>query len=421
MGAQEEINQNKGVKSQNFVIFAIHIRYKINFQAIKMQKIKVRYSAVALFATLIFSIFLSSCQSSRVKISGRFVGGNSSMAYLEEIAAGGGVIVDSMELSSAGEFIFDFEAADHNHKLYNIVYDWSAIPVFAAAGDNIKFNSVGNIAKNYTVEGSEETELMRQFYQNYINGVSAMDKIALEYASESLSDEQRSELAKAYSAEHTRIKREQLEFIISNKSTLAAVYALYQRLPNDSFLFNGRSDVIYYRTVVEALEESYPDSPYIKSIQADINQFELYSALENNIEEVNYPDLEINDMYGEAQKLSELDGKVILLDFWSTQISASNVNNAELKELYADLNDDGFEIYQVAIDTSKSTWINAIQSQGLPWISVCDLRGGNSSALTLYNVAALPANFLISREGSIVASNIYGDELERRIKAELAK
>ncbi len=421
MEAREEINRNKGVKYQKIVIFAINIRYKINFQAIKMQKIKVRYSAIALVATLVFSIFLSSCQSNRVKISGRFVGGNGSMAYLEEIAAEGGVIIDSMELSAAGEFLFDFEAADHNHKLYNVVYDWSAIPVFAAAGDHIKFNSVGNIAKNYTVEGSDETELMRQFYQNYINGVSAMDKIAMEYASESLSDDQRAELAKAYSAEHTRIKREQLEFIITNASSLAAVYALYQRLPNDSYLFNGRTDVIYYRTVVEALEQSYPDSPYIKSIQADINNFELYSALTNNLVEINYPDLEINDMYGEAQKLSQLDGKVVLLDFWSTQISVSNVNNAGLKELYEELGDDGFEVYQVAIDTSKSTWINAIQSQGLPWISVCDLRGSGSSALTLYNVSALPANFLISREGNIVASNIYGDDLEQLIKAELAK
>lgn len=386
-----------------------------------MQKIKVRYSAVALVATIISSMFLSSCQSNKVKISGRFIGGNSSMAYLEEISLEGGMIIDSVELSSAGEFIFNLEAKDEHHKLYNIVYDWSAIPVFAAAGDNIKFNSVGNIAKNYTVEGSDESELMRQFYQNYIDGISSMDKIAMSYASESISEEERAELAKAYSAEHTRIKREQLEFIISNKANLAAVYALYQRLPNDSYLFNGRSDVIYYRTVAEALQESYPESPYIKSIQADINQFELYSTLESSLVEVNYPDLEINDMYGEAQKLSQLDGKVILLDFWSTQIGASNVNNAELKELYAEYKDDGFEIYQVAIETSKSTWINAIQSQGLPWISVCDFKGSSSIALSLYNITSLPANLLISKEGVIVGGALYGAELEKGIKAELAK
>lgn len=383
-----------------------------------MQKINVKYNIVALFATV---ILMSSCQSGKVKISGRFVGGESSVAYLEEIAQEGGVIIDSVELSKSGEFRFEITAKDKHHKLYNVVYDWSTIPLFAASGENIKLNSVGNIAKNYTVEGSTESELVRQFYQNYLRGISVLDKIAMEYAAENISENERQELARSYSSEYNRIKREQLEFIISNKSSLAAVYALYQRLPNDSYLFNGRSDVIYYRTVAEGLEETYPESPYRKSIQADIDEVDAYNELMNRVEEVSYPDLEINDMFGNPQKLSDLDGKVILLDFWSAQIGSSNRNNVNLKEIYADLNDDGFEVYQVAIDTSKSTWINAVQSQGLPWISVSDLKGNYSPSLTFYNVSKLPSNFLISKAGEIVANNIYGDELQKQIKTELKK
>lgn len=219
-----------------------------------MQKINVKYNIVALFATV---ILMSSCQSDKVKISGRFVGGESSVAYLEEIAQEGGVIIDSVELSKSGEFRFEIAAKDKHHKLYNVVYDWSTIPLFAASGENIKLNSVGNIAKNYTVEGSEESELVRQFYQNYLRGINVLDKIAVEYGAEKITEDERQELARSYSSEYNRIKREQLEFIISNKSSLAAVYALYQRLPNDSYLFNGRSDVIYYRTIVHAVNDEY--------------------------------------------------------------------------------------------------------------------------------------------------------------------
>ena len=75
----------------------------------------------------------------------------------------------------------------------------------------------------------------------------------------------------------------------------------------------------------------------------------------------------------------------------------------------------GFEVYQVAIDTSKPLWINAVQEQQLPWISVSDLRGRGSSALGLYNVQKLPANFLIDKEGSIVARDIYGKSLEEKL------
>ncbi len=387
-----------------------------------MQKIKVRYNVASLSVVILIATLLSSCKSDTIKISGRFIGGDSAVAYLEEISSSqGGSIVDSVALNGSGEFVFTLKAKDNHHKLYNVVYDWSTIPIFVAAGDNVKLNSVGNVAKNYTVDGSEESELVRGFYQNYIKGISALDKIALQYAEESLTDEQRLELAKEYSAEYNRIKREQLEFIITNKSSLAAVYALYQRLPNDSYLFTGKNDVIYYRTVVEALEERYADSPYRKSIQADINEFDAIYKIQNSIETRGYPDLELSDMYGDKQKLSEKEGKVILLDFWSAQIGSSNRNNAELKEIYAEYKDQGFDIYQVAIDNSKSTWINSIQEQAIPWTTVSDLRGNQSQTLSLYNITAIPSNFIINKEGDIIARDIYGSKLLEMIREEVAK
>ncbi len=386
-----------------------------------MQKIRVKYSVVALSAAIIFVTLLSSCQSNRVKISGRFIGGSSSVAYLEEISSAGGVIIDSAQLNPNGEFLFELRTADHYHKLYNVVFDWSTIPLFVAGGDNIKLSSVGNIAKNYTVEGSDESELVRSFYQNYIKGIAALDVIALEYGREELSEEQRGELARQYSAEYTQIKRAQLEFIIQNKSNLAAVYALYQRLPNDSYLFTGKNDVIYYRTVAEALEENYAESPYRKSIIAEIEAFDAINRITLNVEERGYPDLDLSDMYGNRQRLSSLEGNVILLDFWSAQLGSSNRYNTYLKELYADYKARGFEVYQVGIDDSKSTWINAIQEQSLPWISVSDLRGNRSSALTLYNVTALPSNFIIGRSGDVVARDVYGQNLLDLIEEELSK
>ncbi|MFI3316393.1 MAG: TlpA disulfide reductase family protein [Rikenellaceae bacterium] len=386
-----------------------------------MHKINIRYNVAAASVAMVFATLLIGCQSSSMKISGRFVGGDSSVAYLEELTSFEGAIIDSAVLNSNGEFIFNIKAKDHHHRLYNIVYDWSTIPVFAAPGDHVKLNSVGNIAKNYTVEGSEESEKIRDFYQKYIVGIAALDKIAMEYGRQDISDDRREELVVEYSAQHNQIKREQLEFIITNKASLAAVYALYQRLPNDSYLFNGRSDAIYYRTVAEALAENYPDSPYLKSVEAQIADFDAYNSLVDNIEVRGYPDLELADVFGTKQNLSSLDGKVILLDFWSAQLGGSNRNNAELKEVYADLKEQGFEIYQVAIDSSKSTWINAVHEQSLPWISVSDLKGNRSQVLTTYNITALPTNFLISRQGEIVARDLHGDELESRIKAELAK
>ena len=204
---------------------------------------------------------------------------------------------------------------------------------------------------------------------------------------------------------------------MEHKEHLAAVYALSQRLPGDRNLFNGDSDVVYYRTVAEAIEKSYPRSPYLASLNAEIARMDALMTLGSVIAEAGYPDLVMNDMYGREVRLSSLEGKVVLVDFWSAELGNSNVLNAELKQIHARYKDSpkGFEVYQVAVDTNKPLWIAAVQEQRLPWISVSDLLGRTSPALGLYNVRKLPANFLIDSEGTVVARDLYGRTLEQKL------
>ena len=120
-------------------------------------------------------------------------------------------------------------------------------------------------------------------------------------------------------------------------------------------------------------------------------------------------------MFGKKVKLSSIRDKVVLLDFWSAAAPESRLLNAELMQLYRKYAGQGFEVYQVALDESKPLWITAVQEQKLPWISVCDFQGANSPAVRLYNVTSLPANFLIDREGRIVARNLTESQLDARL------
>ncbi len=370
-----------------------------------------------LFVTLTAAVVLCGCQSSKVKISGRFVGCDAKTIYLEQVSPLSQTLIDSATLDAQGGYRFSLKGVAHTPSLYNIVYDGQRIPLLLSGGDRVTLGSVGSIVRNYTVEGSGESELLRQFYQAFVTGAQQLDNIAAQFAKQGLTEEERKTLVKEYTTEYYRIRREQLRFIIENKSSLAAVYALYQRLPGDTYLFNGDSDVVYYRTVAEAVEQQYPDSPYLQSLLAEIARMDARISLTSQITETGYPDLELQDIYGKKIRLSSLAGKVVLLDFWSAELGNSNVYNAELKETYRKYADapTAFEVYQVAIDTSKPLWITAVQEQQLPWVSVSDLRGRASSALTLYNVQKLPANFLIDKQGSIVAKNIYGRSLEEKL------
>ncbi|WP_295938899.1 TlpA disulfide reductase family protein [uncultured Alistipes sp.] len=375
-----------------------------------------------LFVSLTAAVMLCACQSSKVKISGRFVGNDAKNVYLEQVTSSVQSVIDSTALDKDGSYRFELKGVAKSPSLYNVIYNGERIPLFLQGGDRLILNSVGSVVRNYTVEGSKESELLRQFYQAFITGAQRLDNIASQFAKTNLTEENRKTLVKEYTAEYYRIRREQLRFIIENKASLAAVYALYQRLPGDTYLFNGDSDVVYFRTVAEALEQTYPDSPYLQTLLTEIARMDARISLSSRISEAGYPDLELSDIYGKKVRLSSLTGKVVLLDFWSAELGNSNTLNAELKETYKKYAEapTSFEVYQVAADTSKPLWINAVQEQQLPWISVSDLRGKTSTALRLYNVQKLPANFLIDKEGVIVAKDIYGKSLDQKL-AELTR
>ena len=366
--------------------------------------------------TLAAALLLCGCRSTNVRISGRFAGNDIKTVYLEQITPLTQTVIDSAALDAEGSYRFVLKSAPHSPALFNLICNGERIPLFLAAGDRIEVSAVGNVVRNYTVEGSEESELLRRFYQAFVSGAQELDKMALRISGDLTADE-RTELMKEYTAVYRRIRREQLQFIIEHKASLAAIYALYQRLPGDTYLFNGDTDVVYYRTVAEAIEQSYPESPYLQSLLAEIARMDARVNLSSNITELGFPDLEMTDIYGKKVRLSSLTGKVVLVDFWSAELGNSNALNAELKEIYAKYAaaNTPLEVYQIAVDTSKALWITTVQEQQLPWISVSDLRGQASPALGMYNVQKLPANFLIDKEGTLIARDIYGKALTAKL------
>lgn len=369
-----------------------------------------------LFIAVTAVMAFSSCQSSKVNIAGRFVGLDADMVYLEQSTPLEQAIIDSVSLNEEGEFKLTITDVKQTPSLYYICYNNERLPLLLSGGDNITVSSAGNLLRNYEVKGSQESELLQQFTRRYVEGAMAMNDIISKISASEMNDDERKKMAQEY----TRIKHEtqrfQLGFIIENKANIAAVYALHQRLPNESNLFNGNSDIVYYRTVVEALEQSYPETPYLPILRSQVARMDAQINLLSQVTESNFPDIEMPDMYGKKQQLSTLSGKVILLHFWSAGIGNSNALNADLKEIYGKYHDQGFEIFQVAVDTSKSAWVTAVQEQQLPWISVSDLLGNTSPTVGVYNVKKLPTSYLIDRKGNIVAKDLVDEELDAQIK-----
>ena len=364
---------------------------------------------------MIFAVMaLIGCGGNEVEISGRFVGLNSKMVYLEQMSASGQSIVDSVALDTEGGYRFVIKEVEPTPSLYNVIYSSDRIPLLVSRGEKIELSAMGSVLANYTVTGSHESELLRKFNKEYIDGQLELNRVVLGY--NNASDEERKTLATKYNDLYRTIKRKQISFIIENKESLASVYALYQRLPGEQYLSGADSDLIYYRTVADAVSKSYPTSPYLLTLSNDIARMEARISLMNSIESRTYPELKGKDMYGNEVALSSLEGNIVLVDFWSAEAGNSNAFNAELKEIYEEYESSGFRVYQVSADTSKALWIKAVQEQQLPWVSVCDFNGEVSPMLRAYNVRKLPSNFLIDRDGNIIAKDLYSDALKNKLE-----
>lgn len=366
--------------------------------------------AAAVAAVLMFAVDF---QGNDAKISGRFVGLNAKMVYLEETAVGGGKIIDSVALDPDGYYQLEVKNLPETPSLYHVVYNKGRIPLLVSRGESIELTSMGNVLMNYAVSGSRESELLRKFNKEFFDGQLALDRVVHKYRMADSVELVR--LDAEYRSTYRDIKRKQISFIIENKATLAAVYALYQRLHGDQHLASSENDIIYYRAVLDAVSESYPNSPFLLSLSNDIASMSARISLMRSIEERSYPELIGRDMYGNERSLSSLDGNVILVDFWSAELGNCNAINADLKEIYELYKPHGFRVYQVSADTSKVTWVTAVQAQRLPWISVCDFYGEMSPMLRAYNVRQLPTNYLIDRNGNIIAKNLYGKALESKL------
>ena len=128
-----------------------------------------------------------------------------------------------------------------------------------------------------------------------------------------------------------------------------------------------------------------------------------------------YVDFEMTDTNGETRRLSEFDGKLILLEFWASNCGPCRQENPILVKTYEKFKAKGFEVFAVSEDSNKENWLNAIKKDKLPWTQVSDLNRKNTASL-IYGINGIPDNFLIDQNGIIVGRNLRGEILNKRLK-----
>ncbi len=116
---------------------------------------------------------------------------------------------------------------------------------------------------------------------------------------------------------------------------------------------------------------------------------------------------------GKDLKLSDLRGKVVLVDFWASWCGPCRRENPHVKKLYEKYNEKGFEVLGVSLDRTKASWEKAIEKDGLEWAHVSDLKGWKNEVAKMYSVSSIPHTILLDQEGRIIARKLRSPQLEQ--------
>ncbi len=177
-------------------------------------------------------------------------------------------------------------------------------------------------------------------------------------------------------------------------------------------MFPREQNADLHNEVIKALHETYPENLIVKERWAAMNSPAAKTSIGSMAPELAFPNPD-----GKILKLSDLKGKVVLIDFWASWCGPCRKENPNVTKVYSMYHDKGFEIYSVSLDSDGNSWKRAIEQDKLVWPNhVSDLKKWQSQAAAIYGVRSIPATFLLDKEGRIVQKNLRGADLERAVK-----
>ncbi len=127
------------------------------------------------------------------------------------------------------------------------------------------------------------------------------------------------------------------------------------------------------------------------------------------------PDFTQTDTKGKPVALSSLKGQYVLVDFWASWCGPCRAENPNVLKSYRAYHSKGFTVLGVSLDDKKNPWLAAIRKDDLPWTELSDLKGWKNSAAVLYGIEGIPMNYLLDKNGIIVAKGLRGDDLEKKL------
>ena len=371
---------------------------------------------------LLSACVFASCTNNKLTIEGNVKDGSGKTLYLENITTSAVVTVDSAVLGNDGFFRFRRQRPQAPD-FYRLRLKQQFINLSVDSTETIKIQSdTLSFARNYTVEGSTESEKIKELTFLQLATNEAYNQLRKQYDAKEISVDEyvakAKEVVDAY-------KQKAINYIVTNPASASAYFALFQQV-NGLLIFDpyDKQDLKMFGAVANNWNVNYPDAPRTEHLvnlfksSLQILRTEENATAPNEVSSKQFFDISLPSIRGNEIRLSEAGaGKVTLLDFTAYELENSPKHNMDLLKIYQKYEPKGFTIYQVSLDRDIHFWKNA--AVNLPWTCVIDPQSVYSEIAKKYNVSDLPTGFLFDKNGEIVSRINNYDDLERLVSSQL--
>lgn len=357
----------------------------------------------------VFLLSLSSCKqhqiSTEIYINIQNIPQTQMVSLIRKSADGPAIVLDTVLIKKEdGES--SFKTLLDPNAMYSLRFESDGRSIlFTNDEPVIRITADWNAFPEYSISSpaSNTLRLMLAEFNKRLQKIDSLQLIMNQNASDSLKQIWEADLLKEEQEKQDYLKR----FSDTTQSAVLALYAL-------GILQQEVEDMEIMEPVINRLANRFPENKEVKTVK---NTYTALLEKQKSNPEVGRmaPLFSLPDTADNEIALQSFRGKYTLVDFWASWCAPCRTENPNIVRVFNQYKDRNFSILGVSLDKNKAAWTEAIHADGLAWSQVSDLKEWESSVVPLYQIEGIPFNVLLDPDGKIIAMNLRGDELGRKL------